>query len=48
MIKSASITELNLETSLPSKFFVMGKMDTSPNLKYDRYGFKKMDESWIQ
>jgi GNAT superfamily N-acetyltransferase len=30
------------------KFFVMGKIGTSPNLKYDKYGFKKIDENWMQ
>jgi len=30
------------------KYFVMGKLPTSPNIKYEKYGFKKTDESWIQ
>lgn len=30
------------------KFFTMSKLDTSPNLKYEKYGFRKKDENWIQ
>lgn len=30
------------------KFFTMTKLDTSPNLKYEKYGFRKKDENWIQ
>jgi N-acetylglutamate synthase-like GNAT family acetyltransferase len=30
------------------KFFAMGKLSTSPNLKYEKYGFKKIDENWMQ
>ena len=30
------------------KYFCMGKMDTSPNINYGKYGFRKKDESWIQ
>lgn len=30
------------------KHFVMGKMASSPAIKYDKFGFKKIDESWIQ
>jgi N-acetylglutamate synthase-like GNAT family acetyltransferase len=30
------------------RYFTMGKLDTSPNLKYEKYGFRKKDESWIQ
>ena len=30
------------------KLFTMAKMITSPNIKYDRFGFKKLDEVWIQ
>ena len=29
-------------------FFTVSKMDTSPNLKYEKYGFRKKDENWIQ
>jgi GNAT superfamily N-acetyltransferase len=28
--------------------FTMAKMVTSPNLKYDKFGFTKLDEVWIQ
>lgn len=30
------------------KFFSIGKMVTSPNIKYEKFGFKKLDENWIQ
>lgn len=30
------------------KFFTMAKMVTSPNIKYEKFGFKKLDENWIQ
>lgn len=30
------------------KFFTVSKMDTSPNLKYERFGFRFKDENWIQ
>jgi len=30
------------------KLFTMSKMITSPNIKYDRFGFRKLDETWIQ
>ena len=30
------------------KFFVMGKMPSSPDIKYSKFGFRKIDESWIQ
>jgi hypothetical protein len=30
------------------KYFVIGKLPTSPNIKYEKYGFKKTDESYIQ
>ena len=30
------------------KFFVMGKMVTSPDIKYAKFGFRKIDETWIQ
>ena len=29
-------------------YFTITKLDTSPNLKYDKYGFRKKDENWIQ
>lgn len=28
--------------------FCMAKMVTSPDIKYDRFGFSKLDENWIQ
>lgn len=30
------------------KLFSIAKMVTSPNIKYDKFGFKKMDETWVQ
>ena len=27
---------------------VMGKLDLSPNIKYDKFGFSKLEESWIK
>lgn len=30
------------------KYFTMTKLDVSPNLKYEKYGFRKKDENWIQ
>ena len=30
------------------KFFSIAKMTTSPNIKYDKFGFNKLDETWIQ
>jgi hypothetical protein len=30
------------------KYFSMTKLDVSPNLKYEKYGFRKKDENWIQ
>lgn len=30
------------------KFFSIAKMITSPNIKYDKFGFNKLDETWIQ
>jgi len=27
---------------------VMGKLSTSPDIKYDRFGFAKLEESWIK
>lgn len=29
-------------------YFTMTKLDTSPDLNYGRYGFRKKDENWIQ
>jgi GNAT superfamily N-acetyltransferase len=28
--------------------FAIGKMITSPNVKYEKFGFTKLDENWIQ
>lgn len=30
------------------KYFTMTKLNTSPNMKYEKYGFRKKDENWIQ
>ena len=30
------------------KYFTMSKLDTSPSLKYEKHGFRKKDENWIQ
>jgi len=30
------------------KFFSVSKMDTSPNIKYEKFGFRKKDENWIK
>ena len=30
------------------KLFSMGKMVTSPNIKYEKFGFSKLEENWIQ
>ena len=30
------------------KYFTLSKLDTSPNLKYEKQGFRKKDENWIQ
>lgn len=30
------------------KYFTMSKLDTSPLLKYEKHGFRKKDENWIQ
>jgi N-acetylglutamate synthase-like GNAT family acetyltransferase len=37
-----------LKASGRIKFFVMGKMITSPDIKFTKFGFKKIDETWIQ
>lgn len=28
--------------------FTMGKMANSPNIKYEKFGFSKLEENWIQ
>lgn len=30
------------------KYFTLSKIATSPNLKYEKLGFRKIDENWIQ
>lgn len=30
------------------KMFTITKMVTSPNIKYEKFGFAKLDENWIQ
>lgn len=30
------------------KLFTIAKMVSSPNIKYDKFGFDKLDETWIQ
>jgi len=30
------------------KLFSIAKMISSPNIKYDKFGFNKLDETWIQ
>ena len=30
------------------KFFSVSKMDTSPDIKYQKFGFRKKDENWIK
>jgi hypothetical protein len=46
------ITYLNYAQKLKKegriKYFTITKLDVSPNLKYEKYGFRKKDENWIQ
>jgi len=37
-----------LKASGRIKFFTMTKMPTSPDIKYNKFGFTKLDENWIQ
>jgi len=37
-----------LKTEGRIKYFTMSKLDTSPSLKYEKYGFRLKDENWIQ
>ena len=30
------------------QFFSVSKMDTSPDIKYQKFGFRKKDENWIK
>lgn len=38
----------NLKQSGRIKYYIMSKLANSPELKYEKYGFKKLDENWIQ
>lgn len=46
------VTYLNYAKKLKEsgriKYFTISKLDISPNLKYEKYGFRKKDENWIQ
>ena len=37
-----------LKNSGKIKYFTLSKIATSPNLKYEKLGFRKIDENWIQ
>jgi GNAT superfamily N-acetyltransferase len=37
-----------LKASGRIKIFSIAKMVTSPNIKYEKFGFSKLDENWIQ
>jgi N-acetylglutamate synthase-like GNAT family acetyltransferase len=37
-----------LKNSGRIKYFTLSKIATSPNLKYEKLGFRKIDENWIQ
>lgn len=30
------------------KFFCIAKLPSSPDIKYDRFGFRKLDDNWMQ
>ena len=30
------------------KYFCIAKLPTSPDIKYDKFGFRKLDDNWIQ
>lgn len=30
------------------KFFCIAKLPSSPDIKYDKFGFRKLDDNWIQ
>ena len=38
----------NLKDQGHIQYFTMTKLDVSPNIKYEKYGFRKKDENWIQ
>lgn len=46
------VTYLNYGKQLKSEgrinYFTITKLDTSPDLRYSKYGFRKKDENWIQ
>ena len=46
------ITYLNYAKKLKEagriRYFTISKLDVSPDLKYEKYGFRKKDENWIQ
>jgi len=37
-----------LKNSGRIKYFTLSKIEISPNLKYEKLGFRKIDENWIQ
>jgi hypothetical protein len=37
-----------LKNSGRIKYFTLSKIANSPNLKYEKLGFRKIDENWIQ
>lgn len=37
-----------LKTSGRIKYFCIAKLPTSPDIKYDRFGFRKLDDNWMQ
>jgi hypothetical protein len=37
-----------LKTQGRISMFAIAKMVTSPNIKYDKFGFTKLDENWMQ
>lgn len=37
-----------LKASGRIKFFCIAKLQSSPDIKYDRFGFRKLDDNWIQ
>lgn len=37
-----------LKESNRIKFFCIAKLPSSPDIKYDRFGFRKLDDNWMQ
>lgn len=37
-----------LKESKRIKFFCIAKLPSSPDIKYDRFGFRKLDDNWMQ